>query len=253
MLEVAKLVSSLTAWAKSFAEFLSGLLNDAVSSMKQWSWARRAIVSAGAIILLALIFVVDLPGVEQLRAWAHDAGSWFIVLFWFGYVILTLFPLPRTIWTVSAGILFGPVMGLIISLTALTVSAILALIVVRGLLGEWMRPRLNHPAVAGINARLQRRGWLAIASLRLVAGIPFSLLNYAAALTAIPVGQFAVATLVGSIPTTAIGVFFGDLLTGHTRPGIVGAMIVCAALGIGGLILDSRLPVTRMSQGNTVD
>lgn len=116
-----------------------------------------------------------------------------------------------------------------------------------------MRPRLKHPAVAGINAHLERRGWLAIASLRLVAGVPFSILNYAAALTAIPVGQFAIATLVGSIPTTVIGVFFGDLLTGEMNLGILVAMIGCAVLGIGGLILDSRLPVAPSSQGNTVD
>lgn len=241
------------SWIKSFAEFLSGLLKDAVASISQWSWARRLIVAATTIAVLAVIFFVDLPGVEQLRTWADGAGSWFIALFWLCYVILTLFPLPRTIWTVSAGVLFGPVTGLAISLTALTVSAMIALLVVRGLLGEWMRPRLKHPAVAGINAHLERRGWLAIASLRLVAAVPFSLLNYAAALTAISVGQFAVATLVGSIPTTAIGVFFGDLLTGQMHPGIIAAMIVCALVGIGGLILDSRMPVTQLSQGNTVD
>ena len=241
------------SWIKSFAEFLSGLLKDAVASISQWSWTRRLIVAATTIAVLAVIFYVDLPGVEQLRTWADGAGSWFIALFWLCYVILTLFPLPRTIWTVSAGVLFGPVTGLAISLTALTVSAVIALLVVRGLLGEWMRPRLKHPAVAGINAHLERRGWLAIASLRLVAAVPFSLLNYAAALTAISVGQFAVATLVGSIPTTAIGVFFGDLLTEQMHPEIIAAMIVCALVGIGGLILDSRMPVTQLSQGNTVD
>ena len=241
------------SWIKSFAEFLSGLLKDAVTSISQWSWTQRLIVAATTIAVLAVIFFVDLPGVEQLRTWADGAGSWFIALFWLCYVILTLFPLPRTIWTVSAGVLFGPVTGLAISLTALTVSAVIALLVVRGLLGEWMRPRLKHPAVAGINAHLERRGWLAIASLRLVAAVPFSLLNYAAALTAISVGQFAVATLVGSIPTTAIGVFFGDLLTGQMHPEIIAAMIVCALVGIGGLILDSRMPVTQLSQGNTVD
>ncbi|MDN6137683.1 MAG: TVP38/TMEM64 family protein [Corynebacterium casei] len=246
-------MSSFMSWIKSFAEFLSGLLKDAVASISQWSWTRLLIVAATTIAVLAVIFFVDLPGVEQLRTWADGAGSWFIALFWLCYVILTLFPLPRTIWTVSAGVLFGPVTGLAISLTALTVSAVIALLVVRGLLGEWMRPRLKHPAVAGINAHLERRGWLAIASLRLVAAVPFSLLNYAAALTAIPVGQFAVATLVGSIPTTAIGVFFGDLLTGQMHPGIIAAMIVCALVGIGGLILDSRMPVTQLSQGNTVD
>lgn len=246
-------MSSLASWLQSFAEFLIGLCKDAVASIGQWSWARRIAVVAGIIAILVVIFFIDLPDIEQLRAWAHGAGAWFIVVFWIGYVVLTLFPLPRTFWTVAAGVLFGPGLGLAIALTALTVSAVIALLVVRGLLGDWMRPRLKHPAVAGINTHLERRGWLAIASLRLVAGVPFSILNYAAALTAIPVGQFAIATLVGSSPTTIIGVFFGDLLTGEMNLGILVAMIGCAVLGIGGLILDSRLPVAPSSQGNTVD
>ena len=93
-----------------------------------------------------------------------------------------------------------------------------------------------------INAHLERRGWLAIASLRMVAGVPFSLLNYVAALTPVKLSHFTLATLVGSIPTTALGVFFGDTLTGHTSPGIVLAMVVFAAIGAGGLYMDSRLP-----------
>src|SRR5699024_2422241 len=57
---------------------------------------------AAIITILVVIFFMDLPDIEQLRAWAHGAGAWFIVVFWIGYVVLTLFPLPRTFWTVAA-------------------------------------------------------------------------------------------------------------------------------------------------------
>ena len=157
-------------------------------------------------------------------------------------VIFTQLPFPRTLWTVAAGILFGPWKGLALSLCALTVSAALSLLIVRTLLGDWIRQHLTHPAVFKINAHLERRGWLAIASLRMVAGVPFSLLNYVAALTPVKLSHFTVATLLGSIPTTALGVFFGDALTGHTSPGIIVAMVAFAAIGMGGLYMDSRLP-----------
>ncbi|VEG05954.1 SNARE associated Golgi protein [Corynebacterium minutissimum] len=192
--------------------------------------------------LIAAAVLVDVPDIAALRQWSEHLGPWFVVAFTAAYVLFTQFPIPRTVWTVAAGLLFGPWLGLGVSLVALTMSATLSLIVVRSLLGEWIRPHLSHPAVFTINTRLERRGWLAIASLRLVAGVPFCLVNYVAALTPIPIAHFALATLIGSIPTTAIGVFFGDALAGHADPLTIVALLVAAALGVAGLVLDTRLP-----------
>ena len=204
---------------------------------------RRWITVIAAIVTVIVLFhFFDVPNVAQLRECSARLGVWFPPLFALGYVIFTQFPFPRTVWTVTAGILFGPWKGLTLSLCALTVSAALSLLIVRKLLGDWIRPHLTHPAVFKINAHLERRGWLAIASLRMVAGVPFSLLNYVAALTPVKPSHFVLATLLGSIPTTALGVFFGDALTGSTSPGIVAAMVIFAAIGIGGLYVDSRLP-----------
>lgn len=113
----------------------------------------------------------------------------------------------------------------------------------RGLLGEWIRPYLRHPAVAGINRRLEQRGWLAVASLRMIAGIPFSVLNYAAALTSVRLVPFTVATFIGSAPGTIAMVFFGDTLTGEADPVIIAITVALAVVGVVGLLLDSRIPV----------
>lgn len=237
-------------WIRSFGSFCVQLTHSAWGSIRAWSPRRWILIIALALAGAALFIWLDIPDLSQMRAAAARLGAWFPVAFTLGYVIFTQFPLPRTIWTVAAGILFGPWQGLAISLLALTISAVLSLLIVRRLLGEWIRPHLAHPAVYTINAHLERRGWLAIASLRMVAGVPFSLLNYVAALTPISVSHFTVATLVGSIPTTVIGVFFGDALTGTASPGIIVAFIVFALAGIGGLILDSRLPTPAQSRLN---
>ena len=172
------------------------------------------------------------------------------MVFWLFYVLITQFPIPRTILTISAGILFGTAQGIVLSLTATTVAAVISLTVVRFFLREWIAPTLTHPAVARMNSRLEERGWLAILSLRMIGPVPFSVLNYVAALTRVRVIPFAFATFVGSLPGTVLVTIFGDTLTGEAHPVFIAIMGVLAVAGLLGLVLDARMP-TR--QGPTVD
>lgn len=206
--------------------------------------------NAIALAILVSAFVaawvlLDVPPLSTLREWADTLGPWFPVVFWLLYVLITQFPIPRTLMTVSAGILFGTVRGILIAITATTVSAVISLLIVRTLLRDWIAPRLTHPAVERINRRLEQRGWLAIFSLRLIAAVPFSVLNYAAALTRVPVVPFAAATLIGSVPGTVLVTIFGDTLTGQANPVVIAVMAVLAVVGIAGLIIDARLPARK--------
>ncbi|WP_156228159.1 TVP38/TMEM64 family protein [Corynebacterium comes] len=228
---------------KSVGQFLVGLTRDGVNTVAGWSWLRRLAVTAALAGFLAVTVFTEVPSIDTLRTWAEAAGDPFILLFWLGYVAITQFPVPRTILTVASGVLFGPWQGVLIALTATTVSAALSLVVVRGLLGDWMAPRLAHPAVAGVNTRLEERGWLAVTSLRMIAGVPFSVLNYAAALTSVPLGMFTLATFVGSAPGTVVTVALGDALVGDLDPLVLGFTVLLALAGLVGLALDQRLPV----------
>lgn len=129
------------------------------------------------------------------------------------------------------------------ALGSTTVSAVISLLIVRGLLGDWMAPRLTHPAVSRINTRLEQRGWLAITSLRMIAAIPFSILNYVAALTSVPVFSFAIATLIGSAPGTIVTVVLGDAVTGSGNWTAVAFTVFLAILGVLGIFLDQKMPV----------
>lgn len=231
------------SWLRSLGNFLAGLFADAVTAFLHWSWARRLLVVGGLLAFLAVTLVVDVPPLATLRAWADTAGPWFTLMFWFAYVFITQFPVPRTILTLSAGVLFGPWVGILVALSATTVAAAVSLVVVRQLLGDWMRPRLTHPAVVGIDARLRHRGWLSVTALRMIAGVPFSVMNYVAALTSVPLWSFTIATCLGSAPGTVVTVLLGDTLTGEADPAIIWITIALAALGVVGLVIDSRIPV----------
>lgn len=210
--------------------------------MRERSPSRLLLLAFALVLFIGAWLLIDVPPLATLRQWAEDTGPWFPAIFWLLYVLITQFPIPRTIMTISAGVLFGTVEGIVIALTATTVSAVISLVLVRSLLRDWIEPRLTHPSLAAMNQRLEERGWLAVVSLRLIAGVPFSIMNYAAALTRVPVLPFAVATLIGSIPGTVLVAIFGDTLTGNTNPVYIAVMAVLAVVGVGGLVLDARLP-----------
>ncbi len=228
---------------RSLRSLLATVTQDAVSRVRAWPRAKKIVVAVTVVLAVIVMAVFDVPSLSTLRAWADATGPWFMAAFWASYVLLTQLPIPRTIMTLSAGVLFGPWAGIAIALTATTVSAALSLVVVRFLVGDWVRPYLTHPAVAGVNGHLERRGWAAVLSLRMIAGVPFSIMNYTAALTSIRLLPFSVATFLGSAPGTVATVLFGDTLTGEADPLIIVITVVLALLGVTGLILDAATSV----------
>jgi len=196
------------------------------------------LVLCGALVAVALL--VPHPAPQQIRDWAHSVGPLFPVVFFVVHAIVTIAPFPRTVFTLSAGLLFGPVLGIGLAVGATTVSAVLALLIVRALDRDQVAARLNHPAVRAVDRRLARRGWLAVGSLRLIAPVPFSVINYCAGLSSVRMLPYLLATLIGIIPGTIGVVVLGDALTGKTDPGLLVLSGVCITIGVIGLVVDAR-------------
>jgi len=190
-------------------------------------------------MVVSVALLVPLPTAVQLRDWAKSAGPWFPLVFLAGYVVVTVFPFPRTAFTLAAGLLFGPPLGATLAVVASTISALVALLVVRAL--GWQLSRLvSHPTVDALNERLRQRGWPAVVSLRLIPAVPFAVLNYAAGASAVRVLPYLAATFVGLLPGTVAVVILGDALTGRVDPLLVLISFVTAGIGITGLVLEAR-------------
>lgn len=204
----------------------------------------RVIAWVGAVALVVLIATfVPTPGLEQLRDWAAQLGPWFPAAFFAAYAVVTVAPIPRSTFTYSAAVLFTPAVAIPCSLVATGVAAALSFVAVRRLGHERTAALRAHPRVAAVDARLRRRGWLSVGSLRLVPAAPFSVVNYAAALTSIPYPQFIAATVIGSAPGTVAAVLLGDSLTSGDGAAALWATVGFAAVGLAGMVLDARLPV----------
>ena len=197
-----------------------------------------------AAAAVAVLFVVDVPTIDAIRGWADATGAWFPAVFFLAYVGFTQLPIPRTVFTLSSGILFGALPGIAMALVATGTSAIVSLVVVRHFARDWARGFLvRHRRLMDVDRRLERRGWLAVTSLRMIAAVPFAPLNYACALSSIRPLPFFLATIIGSAPGTIATVLFGDALTGGMDYRILGVTALLLCVGLAGLVLDARTPV----------
>jgi uncharacterized membrane protein YdjX (TVP38/TMEM64 family) len=204
---------------------------------------RLLAIGLACVALFVAAALLPLPSIDQVRAWADSVGPTFPFLFFLAYALITVFPVPRTFFTLSCGVLFGSLTGIVIAISATTVSAVLAFLAVRAIGRDWFARRMTHPAVRSIDARLERRGWLAVGSMRLIAPLPFSVINYCCGISSVRPLPYALATVVGVIPGTVSVVILGDALTGQTNPALLIVSGVGVALGVAGLILDARMPV----------
>lgn len=185
------------------------------------------------VILVVVVLLVPLPSAVELRNWSTSMGPWFPLAFLATHIVVTVLPFPRTAFTLAAGLLFGPLLGIALAVSASTISAMIALLLVRA--AGWQLGRLvRHQAVERLDTRLRRRGWLAVMSLRLIPVVPFAPLNYAVGASGVRVLPYALATVTGLFPGTAAVVTLGDALTGHVSPLL---FVVSVCIGLVGLTL----------------
>ena len=201
---------------------------------------RRFIAILTAIVILvAVALLIPLPTALQLRDWATSVGPWFPLAFLAAHIMMTVFPFPRTAFTLAAGLLFGPYLGIPLAVLASAGSAVIALLLVRA--AGWQLSRLvPHPRMDSLDARLRERGWPAVMSMRMIPAVPFSVANYAAGASAVRVLPYTLATLVGLLPGTAAVVILGDALTGNVSPMLFVVSLCIASLGIAGLVYEIR-------------
>jgi uncharacterized membrane protein YdjX (TVP38/TMEM64 family) len=224
---------------KSVVSTLAALRSAVIATAAQVPRRRIVAMTAAIVILVAVALLVPLPTAVQLRDWATSAGPWFPLAFLAAHTVVTVFPFPRTAFTLAAGLLFGPLLGVPIAVVASTVSALIALLLVRA--AGWQLNRLvRHPRVESLDDRLRQRGWPSVVSMRLIPAVPFSVLNYAAGASAVRVLPYTLATLAGLLPGTAAVVILGDALTGNISPLLFLVSLCTASVGIAGLVYEIR-------------
>ncbi|OBK19181.1 TVP38/TMEM64 family protein [Mycobacterium asiaticum] len=228
-----------TAAISKTADTVRGIAGVVATAVRQTSPLRLAVTVVGITVLVVVALLVPLPTAMEMRDWARSVGPWFPLVFWLVHVVVTVPPFPRTAFTLAAGLLFGPLFGIAIAVTASTASAVLATLLVRAT--GWRLNRLVHNrAVGRLDDRLRERGWLAILSLRFIPVVPFSAINYAAGASAVRVQPYMWATMAGLLPGTAAVVILGNAFAGDSSPLLILVSVCTGGLGLCGLVYEVR-------------
>ncbi len=160
------------------------------------------------------------------------------------YAGVVAFSLPGgAVMSLSAGFLFGPLLGTGIAVVGATAGACLVFLGARHALGQALAAR-GGTLLAKLGEELRRDGFWYLLSLRLLPVVPFWLANLAPALAGMPFRGYALATLIGIIPGTAvyvgIGAGLGQVFDQGERPDlgvILSPGILLPLVGLAGLSL----------------
>lgn len=194
-----------------------------------------------ALVLAGTAALVLGAGVDagRVRSLVTDMGLLAPVAFMVVYVVGTVLLVPGSVLTVAGGLLFGTAGGGLLTLVAATVGATLAFRIARWA-GRGPVQRLAGRRVGAVDRWLGDRGLMAVATLRLVPLVPFSVANYAAGLTAIRLRDYLVGTAVGIVPGTFAYAALGASVTDPASTRFVAAVGALALLTLLGVLLGRR-------------
>jgi uncharacterized membrane protein YdjX (TVP38/TMEM64 family) len=174
---------------------------------------RRALLRLGILVVFVTVvvvvgFTVPVPGIDQIRAIAASTGAVGVIIFVLGYGVLTLTPMPKNVLSIAAGVTWGFGAGALLVYLGALLGATLAFVIGR-FLGREAVERFTGARVARVDELLHRRGLATVIGARLIPVLPFTAINYAAGLTAVKRGDYALGTAIGIIPGTLAYVALG--------------------------------------------
>jgi uncharacterized membrane protein YdjX (TVP38/TMEM64 family) len=205
------------------------------------------------LFLVVLLVTYRVAGAERwidaqkIAAWLDSfAVAWWaplaITVF---FVLFALVGLPGSVLTVASGAVWGWLFGGVVALLGTTIGTAAPYLLAR-MHAPAIERRMRHRA-EWLHARLRDEGFTALLMFRLLPGIPYALINYAAGFAGIRPLHYFVATIVGTIPGVFIytwaasGIFSGTMTVG----GAIGRIAIAGSL-LGGLVLISRFAASRL-------
>lgn len=204
--------------------------------------AARWRVAALALLLGAVFLTVASTGglsSERVRDAIEPLGATAVPAFILASALLTCALFPGPLLAGASGLLFGTALGTPVAIASATLGAMLAFCVARF---------VAHDAVEALAGRrlrplqewIGRRGFWAVLYVRIVPGVPYTLVNYVAGLTRVSLLAFAAATAIGVAPRAFAYTALGGSLDDLTSPEAIIAITTLVVMALAGAVILRR-------------
>jgi uncharacterized membrane protein YdjX (TVP38/TMEM64 family) len=217
---------------------------------------RRVVLASGAVSVLVLLYLVwpafrngvqrafDLlsgTNVVQIKEYWLGFGSWAPIISALLMILQALaLPVPSFLLTVANGLLFGAFWGAALSWSSAMLAAVICYYISR-LFGRPVVERLvGERSLKFADRFFERYGRQAVLIARLIPGISFDVVSYAAGLSSTGLWSFAVSTGIGQLPATIVYSYLGETVPEAATVGLW-ILFIVVALATLGFALRSRL------------
>jgi uncharacterized membrane protein YdjX (TVP38/TMEM64 family) len=147
--------------------------------------------------------------VETLQRFIRQCGVWGPLIYVGGYAFRSLIFFPASILTITAGILFGPWLGILLTMIGENISANISFVVGRYFTADLLKYfSTKKRYVPRLTCKIQENGFITVLIMRLTF-LPFDLVGYSSGMCNIKQRDFALATVIGTIPGLLTFVFLG--------------------------------------------
>jgi uncharacterized membrane protein YdjX (TVP38/TMEM64 family) len=173
------------------------------------------------VVLLVIAAIVVLFRVLPVATWlrtfqtyVRGLGALGYVVYVAVYAVCVVAFVPASILTLGAGAIFGFIGGTIVVVIGATIGATLAFLLARTVMRKRIEKMTESNAkFRALDRAIASEGMKIVFLVRLAVVFPFTYINYAFGLTAIPLWRYVLATFLGIIPATAAFVFASSAAT----------------------------------------
>ncbi|MGV0646624.1 TVP38/TMEM64 family protein [Mycolicibacterium sp. XJ879] len=201
---------------------------------------RLVAVAAFLLGLFYLVAVARVIDVEAVRNAVAATGPIAPLAYVVASAVLGAVFVPGPILAAGSGLLFGPVLGVFVTLGATVGTATIASLIGRRAGRDSARALLGAQHAERLDRLILRGGLWAVVGQRFVPGVSDALASYAFGAFGVPLWQMAVGAFIGSAPRafvyTALGASIGDL----SSPLVYAAVAVWCVMAVVGAFATHR-------------